>query len=44
MSAVMQELGLPNETLARHVVNTIKGHLNTAGSKEINLNLYQKKH
>lgn len=41
MNAVMQDIENVNEALTQQVVNAVKNYLNTIGSKELNLNLYQ---
>lgn len=41
MSAVMQDVAQNNDALSNQVINAVKGYLNTVGSKDANLNLYQ---
>lgn len=41
MSAVMQQVEQHNEALTQQVIGAVKGYLNTVGSKDSNLNLYQ---
>ena len=40
MNAVMQEVH-GNEALSHQVISAVKGYLNSAGSKDASLNLYQ---
>lgn len=41
MNAVMQEVVQSNEALSHQVISAVKGYLNSVGSKDSNLNLYQ---
>ncbi|MGQ3888180.1 helix-turn-helix domain-containing protein [Legionella sp. CNM-1927-20] len=41
MNAVMQDIEQVNEALTQQVISAVKGYLNTVGSKDANLNLYQ---
>ena len=41
MNAVMQDIEQVNEALTLQVISAVKGYLNTVGSKDANLNLYQ---
>ncbi len=37
----MQDIEQVNEALTQQVINAVKGYLNSVGSKDANLNLYQ---
>ena len=41
MSAAIQDVKQGNEALSHQVVNAVKNYLNSMGSKDSNLNLYQ---
>lgn len=41
MSAVVQEVSSNKEALVSHVVSAVKNYLNTVGTKDANLNLYE---
>jgi len=41
MSAVVENIVQRSETLAQHVIASVKRHLSGTGSKDLNLNLYQ---
>lgn len=41
MSAMGQEVKLPNEALSQHVVGAVKNYLGAMNSKDLNLNMYQ---